>query len=148
MNLRLLSPTVTWSLSASTASATGVSLTRGGGGGGAFALHVRGGGAGVGQGGQRVAGGELVDLLVVVRLHAGVADELEDAFADCDVVAVGQHGLGDRGVVDAGGVGRAEIEDAVLVAVAPDLAMLARDALVGDAQVRLLRPPEIGRAHV
>src|SRR3546814_18814057 len=43
---------------------------------------------------------------------------------------------------DAGGVGRAEIEDAVLVAVAPDLAVLARYALVGDAQVGFLRTPD------
>src|SRR3546814_3342813 len=105
-------------------------------------LHLLEEVAAVAQVGQRVAGGELVDLLVVVRLHAGVADELEDAFADRDVVAVGQHGLGDRGVVDAGGVGRAEIEDAVLVAVAPDLAVLARYALVGNAQVGFLRTPD------
>src|SRR3546814_6549127 len=69
-------------------------------------------------------------------------DELEDAFADGDVVAVGQHGLGDGGVVDAGGIGRAEVADAVLVAVAPDLAVLARYALVGDAQVGFLRTPD------
>src|SRR3546814_6120684 len=70
------------------------------------------------------------------------SDLLEDAFADGDVVAVGQHGLGDGGVVDAGGIGRAEVADAVLVAVAPDLAVLARYALVGDAQVGFLRTPD------
>src|SRR3546814_2623670 len=61
---------------------------------------------------------------------------------DGDVVAVGQHDLGDGGVVDAGGIGRAEVADAVLVAVAPDLAVLARYALVGDAQVGFLRTPD------
>src|SRR5690606_12297613 len=56
-----------------------------------------------------------------------------------DVVAVGQHGLVDRYVVDTGGVGRAQVADAAFIALEPDLAVLARDALVGDAQVRLLR---------
>src|SRR5690606_38242579 len=105
-------------------------------------LHLLEEMAAVAQVGQRVAGGELVDLLVVVRFYAGVADELEEAFADGNVVAVGEDALRDRRVVEAGGVGRAQVADAVLVAVAPDLAVLARDALVGDAQVGFLRTPD------
>src|SRR3546814_12121888 len=71
-------------------------------GAGDFPLHLRAEVAAVAQVGLPVAGGWLVDLLVVVRLHAGVADELEAAFAERYVVEVGQHGLGRRAVVAAG----------------------------------------------
>ena len=99
--------------------------------------------------GQRVVGGELVDLLVVARFHAVLADELEDALADGDLVAVGQHGVaGDAGFVHAGGVGRAEVADAVAAGVAPDPAMFARHALVDDDQVDLLRAADHDRRLV
>src|SRR5690606_6660119 len=77
--------------------------------------------------------------LVVPGLDVAVADELEDALADHDVVAVGQHRLGHRLVVDPGRVGGAEVADPVLVALQPYLAMRARDAAVGDDQVGLVR---------
>ncbi len=98
--------------------------------------------------GQRVVGGELVDLLVVVRLHAGVADELEDALAQGQVIAVGQDRLLDRAIVEAGGIGRVQIAYPVLIAVAPDLAMQARHAPVRDVQVGLARAPDHHRLRI
>ena len=89
--------------------------------------------------GQRIVGGELVDLLVVTRLHAAVADELQDALAQGDVVAVDQRRLRHRRIVQPGGVGGAEVAHPVGVAVAPELAVQARDAVVRDVQVGLLR---------
>src|SRR5690606_35439054 len=59
--------------------------------------------------------------------------------ADHDVVAVGQHRLGHRLVVDPGRVGGAEVADPVFVALQPYLAMRARDAAVGNHQVGLVR---------
>src|SRR5690606_24870408 len=55
--------------------------------------------------------------------------------ADGDVVAVGQLARVDALVIDLDRIGRAEIADAIDVALAPDPAMLARDALVADGEI-------------
>src|SRR5690606_13950714 len=89
--------------------------------------------------GECVVGGELVDLLMVPGLDVAVADELEDALADHDVVAVGQHRLGHGLVVHARGIGGAEVADPERVALKPHPAMRARDAAVGNHQVRFVR---------
>src|SRR5690606_5601775 len=91
--------------------------------------------AAVEQVAQRVVRGELVDLFVVAGFDAGLADELEDALADGDVVAVGQVARVEALVIDRDRIGRAEIADAIDVALAPDPAMLARDALVADGEI-------------
>ena len=94
--------------------------------------------------GQRVVRGELVDLLVVAGLDAGVADELEDGFAQGDVVAIG--GEGSSSVTGSslkqGAIGRPQVTQPVGIAIAPDLAVAARHRLVRNVQVGLLRAPD------
>src|SRR5690606_12170342 len=67
------------------------------------------------------------------------------ALADGQVVAVIEGGVLDGAVVDARTVGGAQVAHVAGVALAPHLAVLARNADVWDLQVGVVRPPDHDR---
>ena len=87
--------------------------------------------------GEAVDRGEPIDLLVVGVLDVVAAEELEDAAADLDEVAVAQHVLVDHLVVDVGAVGRPHVAQHDRVAGVDDLAVVARDRFLIDLDVGL-----------
>ena len=91
---------------------------------------------------EAVDRGEPVDLLVVRVLDVVAGEELEDAAADLDEVAVAQHVLVDHLVVDVGAVGRPHVAQHDRVAGVDDLAVVARHRFLIDLDVGLRRPAD------